>query len=193
MKLSKLFFGFIAALTLSCAANATVLTGSSGAAGNKVTDYSAPGLVAFDLDLAHLSGARLNFMLEEADLLGPLSMNAIIRNLAGVGITGFRFSLEGITFAAAGSVTPAFGTLGNVGFSSTLADIRFSTPEFAEFHFGNPLAAAGVTDWQLSTVGLRAGDTFSITASVPEPSSLALTLPALCMLSLFGTARRRKR
>jgi hypothetical protein len=193
MKLSKLFFGFIAALTLTCAAQATVLTGTSGVAANTVTDYSAPGLVAFDLDLGTLSGARLNFVLEEADLLGPLSMNAIIRNLTGTGITRFTFSLEGITFAAAGSVTPTFGTLGNVGVSSTLADIRFSAPEYAEFHFGNPLAAAGATDWLLSTAGMRAGDAFSITASVPEPSSFALMLPALCMLSLFAAARRRKR
>jgi hypothetical protein len=191
MKLSKLFFGFIAALTISCAANATVLTGSAGS--NAVTDYSGPGLVAFDLDLATLSSARLNFVLEDADLAGPLSLNAIIRNLAGVGITQFNFSLEGITFAAAGSVTPAFGTVGSVGFSSNLAHIRFSAPEFAEFQFGNPLAAPGASDWQLSTAGMRAGDTFSITASIPEPSSVALMLPALCMLRLFRAARRRKR
>jgi MYXO-CTERM domain-containing protein len=192
MTLNKPLTIFIAALCFSCAANATVLTGSTGSPANTVTDYSAPGLVAFDLDLDNFSSTRLNFMVEEADLIGPLSMNAIVRNLAGAGITRFNFSLEGISFAMAGSVTPAFGVLGSVNSNATLANINFSAPEFAEFHIGNPIGVPGKMDWQLSTAGLRAGDMFSITASVPEPATTAMMLPALLMLGAFGAARRRK-
>jgi hypothetical protein len=192
MKLIHKLATLIATLVFCCAANATVLLGSAASAANTVTDFSTAGLVAFDLDLSTPTPTRLHFMLEEADLQGPLSMNAIIRNLSGVGLGRFVFSLEGISFAAAGSVTPTFGTLGTVGFSNSLAVIAFATPEFAEFHFGNPLAIGGKSDWLLSTAGMQAGDQFWITASVPEPSSVALLLPALCMLGLCRLGRRRK-
>ena len=55
------------------------------------------------------------------------------------------------------------------------AGISFARPEYAEFQFGNVLG--GGQDWLLATSGLRAGDSFSITATVPEPSSAALVLP----------------
>lgn len=190
--MKKELFGLIAALTLSCAAQATVLVGSTGSAANTVTDYSTPGLVSFDLDLEDLSSNRLEFMLEDADLLGPLSFNTLVRNLAGMGISTFNFKLEGISFAAAGTVTPTFGTLGGVTWGSDWAQVRFSAPEMAEFHFGNPLSNANATDWQLSTTGLRAGDMFAITAAVPEPSSVALMMAGFMMLGLLAAARRRK-
>lgn len=66
--------------------------------------------MTFDLDLANFSSTRLNFVIEDDDLLGPTSLHAIIRNLSGAGIHHFTFALEGITFAAAGSVTPTFLT-----------------------------------------------------------------------------------
>lgn len=190
MKLTKLF-AFAAALALSGAANAVVLTGSTGS--SLVTDYSSTGKVSFDLDLENFSATTLNFVLEAGDLQGPLSFNALVRNLAGAGIDRFSFSLQGITFAGAGSVTPAFGSLGKVDFSSTAAGIGFASPEYAEFQFGDPTGVAGQADWLLATAGLRAGDRFSITATVPEPSSAALVLPMLCMASLMAAARRRKK
>jgi hypothetical protein len=189
---SKHAIAFAAALAYSGAGHAAVLTTSSGAAGNTVADYSAPGQVSFDLDLARLAPTRLEFTVEAGDLLGPLSMNAIVRNLSGAALTGFDFRLDGIGFAQAGSVTPTFGTLGQVGYGSGYASIGFGTPEWAEFHFGNPLAGNGAADWLLSTEGLRAGDTFSITAEVPEPSTAALMLSALCMSSLLTLRRRRR-
>ncbi|UUZ46923.1 PhoX family protein [Massilia sp. B-10] len=41
-----------------------------------------------------------------------------------------------------GSVTPTFGTLGTVSYASHAAALQFGVPEYAEFHFGNPLALA---------------------------------------------------
>jgi len=188
---SKYAIAFAAALVFCGASQAAILTTSTGAAGNTVASYSAPGQVAFDLDLARLASTRLEFTVEAGDLLGPLSLNAIVRNLSGAALNGFDFRLDGIGFAQAGSVTPAFGTLGSVGYGSDYASISFSSPEWAEFHFGNPLAENGAADWLLSTEGLRAGDTFSITAEVPEPSTAALMLSALCMSSLLMARRRR--
>lgn len=179
---------FAAALAFSGAAQAVVLTGATGS--NTVTDYSGAGLVSFDLDLKNFSGSTLNFVLDEADLQGPLSFNALVRNLAGAGLERFTFSLQGIRFAGPGSVTPAFGELGRVDTGTFAAGIGFARPEYAEFHFGNVLG--GGQDWLLDTSGLRAGDTFAITATVPEPSSAMLVLPMLCMAALMAARRRKK-
>ena len=130
-------------------------------------------------------------MLEADDLQGPLSFNALVRNLAGAGLERFSFSLQGIEFTGAGSVTPAFGSVASVQAGSSAATILFGMPEYAEFQFGNVLG--GGQDWLLDTSGLAAGDGFSITATVPEPSSAALVLPMLCMAGLMAAARRRKK
>ncbi len=188
MKRTKLFI-LAAAMALSGAANAVVLSGSTGS--NGVTDYSEAGLVSFDLDLENFSTTTLDFVLEDGDLQGPLRFNALVRNLAGAGLERFSFSLQGIAFAGAGSVTPAFGTVGAIGAGETAATLRFTMPEYAEFQFGDVLG--GGQDWLLATSGLRAGDSFSITATVPEPSSAALVLPMLCMAGLMAAARRRKK
>jgi hypothetical protein len=188
MKIAKLF-AFVAALSLSCAAQAVLLTSTTGS--NAVTDYSTPGAVSFDLDLTNFSATTLNFVLEAGDLAGPLNFDALVRNLTGVGLNRFTFTLQGITFADAGTVTPAFGTLGSVESNAGAAGISFATPEFAEFQFGDVFGNAGSTDWLLAAAGLRAGDSFSITATVPEPSTGALVLPMLCLAGLMA-ARRRK-
>jgi len=194
MHFAKLAAAFVAtlALSISASANAALLLGTSGSAANTVTDYSAPGAVSFDLDLAHLSPTTLRFVIEQDDLLGPLSLNAIVRNLSGAALNGFHVNLSGISFLASGSVTPAFGTLGNVSQGPDYASIDFTSPEWAEFHFGNPLALSGKADWLLDTRGLVAGDSFVISADVPEPSSFALLLPALYMAGLMAGRRRKK-
>ena len=189
MKLAKLFT-FAAALTLSCAANAALLTASTGS--NVVTDYSGAGTVAFDLDLENFSATRMTFTLGEDDLLGPLSFDALVRNFAGAALGRFTFSLQGIRFAAPGTVTPSFGAVGLVAANDFSARIDFSAPEYAEFQFGDVFGNAGAADWLLDTSGLRAGDSFTITATVPEPSTAALLLPVLCMAGLMAARRRRK-
>lgn len=193
MNIVKPLISVLGALAMSGAANAAILTGSTGSAANAVTNYSTGALVSFDLDLQNFSATKLDFMVEADDLLLPhLSLNAIVRNLSGQSLEQFNFTLDGISFAAAGSVTPTFGTLGSIGFSGTKAAIEFGSPEWAEFHFGNPLTVNGKTDWLLSTQGLRAGDAFSITAAVPEPGSMTLMLSALVMLA-FAKWRREQR
>lgn len=189
MNISKLI-SLAAGLLLSSAAQAVVLTGTTGS--NSVTDYSGAGQVSFDLDLQNFNATTLNFVLEADDLQGPLSFDALVRNLAGAGLGRFTFSLQGIGFAGAGSVNPAFGGIGAVDSTPFVAAISFATPEYAEFQFGDVFGAAGQADWLLATAGLRAGDSFSITASVPEPSTAALLLPMLCM-GLMAAARRRKK
>jgi hypothetical protein len=192
MHFAKYAAALVAALSFSASADAALLLGSTGSAANTVTDYSAPGTVSFDLDLEHLSPTTLRFVIEADDLLGPLSLNAIVRNLSGAALNGFYFNLQGISYLAAGSVTPTFGTLGGVTHGADAAGIAFASPEWAEFHFGNPLALANQTDWFLDTRGLAAGDTFAISAEVPEPPTVALLLPALCMASVMAARRRRK-
>jgi hypothetical protein len=175
-------------------AHAAILTGTTGS--NAVTDYSGAGLASFDLDLATFTPTRFTFVLEAGDLAGPLAFNALVRNLAGTALDEFSFTLNGIAFFAAGSVTPAFGTVGGVTSGAHTANVVFSAPEWAEFQFGNALGVPGATDWLLDTQGRRAGDTFTITAAtvaaaeVPEPSGMLLALTALLGMT---AAYRRKR
>lgn len=189
MKLTKLF-AFAAALALSGAANAALLTTSAGT--NPVEDFSSAGSVAFNLDLENFSSTTLSFELQADDLQGPLSFDALVRNLAGADLNRFTFSLQGIRFAGAGTVTPSFGSIKAIDAGDTVAMIDFATPEYAEFQFGDVFGNAGQADWLLDTTGLQVGDRFSITATVPEPSSAALVLPMLCM-GLVAAARRRKK
>lgn len=190
MTITKSILAFAAAMTLAASSHAAVLVTSETSTGNTVTDYSGAGSVSFDLDLEKLGTSRLSFVIEEADLLGPLSLSAIVRNLSGAALNQFSFGLQGINFLSYGSVTPTFGTLGQVSESPDYAHIGFSKPEWAEFHFGNPLTVDGASDWFLDTRGLSVGDRFSIVATVPEPSSLALVLPLLGMAGLMARRRR---
>lgn len=192
MHIIKTIAAGLAALALSHGANAAILLSTNGSPANLTTDYSAPGVVSFNLELNDFSATKLNFALEEADLSGPLSLSAMILNLTGTPISQFGFVLQGISFAGAGSVAPTFGTLGKVRHDSGSVGIGFAHAEPAEFHFGNPLGLQGQSDWLLHTAGLRAGDRFSIVAQVPEPPTGALVLPMLCMAALMAARRRKK-
>ena len=185
---------FAAALALAAfanAGNAAVLLTTSGSAANIVTDYSAPGAVSFDLDLVNFEATTLRFTLEAGDLSGPLSLNAIVRNLSGTALNQFHFRLNGISFATPGSVTPTFGTLGELKSGPDYASIAFATPEFAEFHFGNPFGLNSASNWLFDTRGLNVGDSFVISAEVPEPSTLALMLPILCLAGMMRSRRAK--
>ena len=195
MHLATSFAALVAALAVSLTAagpaNAALLLNTGGSSANTVADYSAPGAVSFDLDLQNFNATGLRFEIQAGDLLGPLSLNAIVRNLSGTALNQFHVNLTGISFLSAGSVTPTFGTLGGINSGADHAGIGFASPEWAEFHFGNPLALGNRADWFLDTRGLAVGNTFVISANIPEPSTFALMLPALCMAGLM--ARRRKK
>ena len=187
-------FALAAALALPQLSQAAILTGTTGT--NTVTDYSGAGLASFDLDLATFTPTTFSFVLEAGDLAGPLAFNALVRNVAGAALDEFSFSLNGIAFFAAGSVTPAFGKVGATTSGVHTANVVFSAPEWAEFQFGNALGVPGASDLLLDTQGLRAVDTFTITAAtvsaaeVPEPSTALLAMSALLGMT---AAYRRKR
>ena len=189
MTITKFIAAGLTALALSSSAHAALLVGQSGSAANAVTDYSDAGVVSFDLGLRNFTGTTLNFVLQEADLGGPLSLSAFVVNLSGISFPQFHFGLQGISFAAPGSVS-AFSQALSVNHSDNHAAITFANGEPAEFQFGNPTLVNGRSDWLLDTTGMRAGDTFSIVAEVPEPSTIALMLPLL--LGGLMVARRRQ-
>jgi hypothetical protein len=183
----KFFAAMLACLMVAASSPAAVL---SAASGNAVTDYSGVGLAAFDLDTRTFERTQLAFVLDADDLLAPvLRLNAIVRNLSGAPLQHFTFRLDGIAFAGQGSVTPTFGTLASLRHDSQAAVLRFSTPEYAEFHFGNPLALAGNSDWLLDLAGMQAGQRFTITATVPEPATLTLMLASLFLFAIAVRSR----
>ncbi|MEW7849058.1 PEP-CTERM sorting domain-containing protein [Massilia aurea] len=189
MTITKFVAATFAALAFSTSAHAALLVSMDAAAGNTATDYSDAGVVSFDLALANFTGTTLSFVLQEADLGGPLSLSAMVFNLSGVSFPQFNIGLQGIRFAAPGSVS-AFSQAVSVNNSFYNAAITFANGEPAEFQFGNPTLVDGRSDWLLDTTGMRAGDTFSIVAEVPEPSTVALMLPLL--LGGLMVARRRQ-
>lgn len=180
-------------LSLACAApcHAAVLSASTG---NAVTDYSGVGRAAFDLDLHSFAATGMEFVLDQDDLSASvLHLNAIVRNLTGAPLQRMTLRLEGIGFAGQGSVTPAFGSVASVSYGNAAAAIQFGAPEYAEFHFGNPLAVGGNSDWLLDLAGRQAGDRFRIVATVPEPATATLMLASLFLFSVAARARDKRK
>ncbi len=99
--------------------------------------------------------------------------------------------MAGVTFAQPGTVTQAFGGTPQFSAAGSGAQVTFPVPEYAEFYFGNPLAAIDGQDFLLDLGNLRAGQGFSLTAAVPEPASLPLFGAGLALL-VFGTRRFKR-
>jgi hypothetical protein len=183
-----------AAMTLgalaSAPAQAVVLTGVSTAAGNTAVDFSTLGNVSFDLDLVSLKpDTTLTFQLEAGD--GPLlGLDAIVRNLTLLtGIDHLKLILSNATFESLGTAV-GFGGPGTVSGGGSTGAIDFAVPEFVDITIGN--VGSGGTDWTIDVANLRAGDTFSMRVSVPEPGSLALVLGGLgAALTLRRRGERR--
>lgn len=156
----------------------------SGATGPVVAqDYSADELVSFDLDFLSQGTATLTYDITAADLSGMgLAFNAVLRNLADVGFTGYNLSLSTGSFYPAGTATRQFGGDATVSFNGAMAAVRFDSPEYLDVEIGDPLMSGfNQVDWALS--GLNAGDSLSITVSaVPEPETYAMMLAGLMMM-----------
>ncbi|MBM3341773.1 MAG: hypothetical protein FJY56_06640 [Betaproteobacteria bacterium] len=174
---------------LAAPAHAVILSSVTAAPGDIVTDFSAPGALSFDLDLANSnSPTTLTYEIETGDG-AQLSLNAIVRNLLGGGIGFVELSLTNAAFSLLGSAERAFGPAPTVSGGASAGVISFAPPEFFEFFVGDPTATGSGTDWLINIAGLNPGDRFSLRVAVAEPATPALLLAGLALA--IGLARRR--
>lgn len=178
-----------AAALLSPSASAVLVSSFSGPPGNQVTDFSAAGLAAINLDLASAHPTVINFQIEQGDIGAPLAFNAVVANLLGGGIERFVLALDNATFGFIGSVETAFGSVATASGNGNGAQIDFAPPETFGFNIGNPFLT-GAQDWSINIAGLTVGDTFSLRLAVPEPATLPLVLAGLL---LAGVSSRKQR
>lgn len=198
MHFKHIALALAAGLTFSLQAQAVSLTGVQATGGSTVTDFTTDQAISLDLDLRALSPVTLNFTLSAADVAaGGLSFNALVRDMAGIGLPEFSVQLQGQGVSFTGQpgsfATDGFASVTLTGANSTQAWASFSPAVTTELYVGNPLLQAGQADWQIGLNGRQAGDTFSVTlqaAPVPEPSTYALLASGVVVAGLV--ARRRK-
>lgn len=189
MKKTLLSLAAMATLLAAAPAHALSFNGVMGG-DSEFRDFSADGLLSFDIDFTSLAPMTLNYTIDAADLIGGgLSFNALLANFLGnTGFEGLSFSLSTGTFGNLGTVTPQFGVVSAINFNGSNASVNFSQPEFLDVAIGNSLNNGGV-NWSIN--GLNAGDSLSITvAAVPEPETYALLLSGLGMVGWLSRRRR---
>ena len=184
----------MAATTLiSSPAWALSFEGATSQGATVVTPYVDTGLISFDIDFANAASVSLDLRIDEDDLLQPISLNAILRNFTGQGLSGYTLSLDKGSFNTIGSVTRQFGGASLVTLSgSQVAQVNFDSQEFLDVELGNALGTTpGAVNWTLT--GLQAGDRINLTISVvPEPQTLGLMLAGLGVLGTSLARRRRQ-
>lgn len=191
----KLLFSTFActvALAATLPAHALTLV-STSAHGNQAVarvDNAALPTIAADIGFAAFGPVSFEFELATADAGGLAGFNAVITNLVGRDVSALELALDRGTFALAGSVTPAFGTVASIAGSEQRQRITFAPAESFGIDIGNPFSAAGGEDWLIGLAGLAAGERFTLTVSaVPEPHPWALALAGAGLLA--GVWRRR--
>jgi len=191
-KHSLKFLALTALLYAAAPVQALTFEGAVTQGATVATDYSAIGLLSFDLDLANGAPAVLSWRIDDEDLLAPIAFNAVIRNYTGAGLQGLVLTLDRGGFGTVGSVTRQFGSgTSSVSGSGATRTVTFTPEEFLDIELGNPLAGVGKTDWTLAQAGFQVGDRFSLTVSaVPEPSQYALLIAGLA--GIGWVARRRQ-
>jgi PEP-CTERM motif len=188
--LNKTLIALATAAAFALPAQAASLTGVSTDGPVVAEDFSADGLISFDLDFLGQTTATLSYRITDADLAGMgVSFNAVLRNFASLGFTGYDLSLNTGSFDPVGTVTRQFGGDALVSFNGAQAAVRFDSPEFLDVEIGDPLALGfNQVDWLIS--GVNAGERLSITVTaVPEPGTYAMLLAGL---GLMGWMARRR-
>lgn len=187
--MNKPVFAAALAAALALPAQAVTFESALTQGATVVTDYSATGLISFDIDFATAQTAQLSYRIDAGDLLQPLALNAILRNVTGSGVPAYSLALSTGSFGLVGTVTRPFGGGTQIGVAGSTATLNFSTPELLDVQIGNPLGTTlGAIDWTLA--GLQAGDRINLSvAVVPEPGSYALMLAGLAAMGFI--ARRR--
>lgn len=179
-----------AALLVAQPAQAIRVVDVSTAGASTLLDFSAPGLLAFDLDLRDSAPLTIKFEIEADDLGGAIDFNAVIRNLSGqgLGLVDLQFGSGGV--AQAGSVQRFFGGDSQLTGGGAQWRIELSPLEYYDLEIGDAFgSSAGATNWRLDASSWQVGDQISLAIAVPEPGAAALLLGGL---ALIGSRLRRR-
>jgi hypothetical protein len=182
-----------AALAAAVPAQAVTMTGFTAGPGTVVTDFSAPGQLAFDLDLASFAPVSISFRIDDGDLGMPIAFDAMVRNLSLSGLGELSFTLSKGSFGVVGSVTRFFGGTTQTSVNGGAAMLTFTPEEFFDVEIGNALGTTpAALDWSIPSNVFTAGETLtvSVMAAVPEPGTWALMAGGLGLVAFLARRRR---